>query len=247
MKYFGLILALGLLSGQAMAQADDVGLQFVEVTPTAVYTPMGFGENNVAQIGVEGEFPNGCYRLVSIEHKVKRNKIFVRGRAIKFTGPCLQVITPWFQLHDIALLKEGKYEIHKWKNSETALGQLPIKHSDSRAMVDEKDYAAVNSVQTEQLNNGQIIATISGYLTNTCMRIEPDKVQVLRTNDHVIEILPELTWVVPSTQGACAERVSAFKIEVALPELDRLPGKYMIYTRVRGNTGIAKLEHFWRE
>lgn len=216
---------------------DDVSI--VEVSARRVFTPMGFGENNVAQIGVAGEFPNGCYRLKDITWKHDGDNVSIQVWAYRYFGPCLQKITPWFILKDLELLEAKPHKIFNSLASDEPLAEIPISKSGARKLSDEKPYAPVDSfvVQYDDENNPFLM--ISGYFSNSCTNLKAMKDNVVKlTNPSVIEVLPEIET---AQNDDCHDGRFPFHKRMALPR--GLPaGEYMIYVRVAGNTGIAKRE-----
>lgn len=244
MKFNPLFLAslavLSLLSQNLVAQDDTEGeLRVIEVKPKQVYTPMGFGENNIAQIGIEGEFPNGCYRLKGIEWSHEEDRISFRAKALKYVGPCLQKITPWFILQDLDLLEAKTHKIFNPLVGSEPMANLPIKASLSKKHADEKSYAPVDGFILGYDENLDPTVTLTGYFDNSCTAFkDTDEPMIHKTNESVIEILPE---TVTLQEPNCQSGKFAFTKTLHLPA--EIPaGKYMIYVRIDGNTGIAKRE-----
>jgi hypothetical protein len=107
-------------------------VNIVEVSARRVFTPMGFGENNIAQIGIAGEFPNGCYRLKDITWKHDGDNVNIRVWAYRYVGPCPQRITPWFILKDpmvrltSAAVIEVLPEVETAQNDDCQDGRFPF-------------------------------------------------------------------------------------------------------------------------
>jgi hypothetical protein len=95
---------------------------------TKAYIPIGFDSKNVAQVVVEGEFTNTCYKVGSAHADVDAvgRVITINQDAYYYPGfLCLQVMVPFSQVVNIGVLGEGDYSIVDGATGQT-MGVLPV-------------------------------------------------------------------------------------------------------------------------
>lgn len=224
---------------EAFAQ-DESSPTLVNAPITQVYTPMRFDDNDNAQIIVEGEFPNTCFKVGPAKLKVNREeqKVQFQLMAIKYSGPCLQIQTPYIKVIDLGILPEGKYEIISVGKSSPA-AVLSVHHTDSK-MADDFLYAPVDAAFVRKAEGGERrVLTVAGTFPNSCMKFSDDVNSLLAhaTNKNIIEVLP----IVEMEKGACLQVNIPFTRSVTLEDNIK-PGKYLIHIRTLNGQSFNKVD-----
>lgn len=226
--------------GVVNAQDDESKPSLVNAPISRIYTPTGFDDNDNAQVIVEGEFENTCFKVGPVRLKVNREDQVVQFQlmAIQYKGTCLQVKTPFIKTIDLGILPEGKYKVVSvGKSSEPAV--LGIRHTESR-MADDFLYAPVDAALIRNTEQGERrILTISGTLPNTCMKFGTDQNTIIakQTTKDIIEVLP----VVDMYEGACLDVMVPFTKAVVLPD-DIPTGKYLIHIRTLNGQSYNRVD-----
>lgn len=241
MRALKLSLLIMVLGGISKLWADDDSTQpsLVNAPVTNVYTPSGFDDNDNAQVVVEGEFQNTCYKVGPVRLKVDREeqKIQFQLMALKYSGPCLEVRTPFIKVVDLGILPEGKYSVSSvGKASRPAA--LSIHHTESK-MADDFLYAPVDSGFVRKNDAGdRRILTLTGAFPNSCMKFSEEENTVLvKRVGNILEVLP----IVQMQKGNCLTVMVPFTKSVFLS--DEIPtGKYLVHIRTLNGQSYNKVD-----
>lgn len=213
-------LAVAALSQHAFADDPSYGT-LVLVHPTDVFAPVGFDDNDEAEVVVDGYLPDTCYRLAKTEVETvpSENRIIVRQWARRFPGVCLQVILPYTVEARIGQLPAGDFAIEA---GGVTVERLAIKPA-SNPGPDDHLYAPVDTARIETLPSGTWV-TLEGRFTNTCMTW--DEIQVINSG-KTIEVLP----IVAMRDGSdCTATETPFSRRVQLPQT-LTEGRHVVHVR----------------
>jgi hypothetical protein len=189
--------------------------QLVIVTPTKVFTPYGFDDNDNAQVVVQGNFPNTCYKVGPVETAInpRTHEVRLTSYAYFYDGCwCLDVLVHFTQVVNLGVLDKGQYkvEIQSKDGASHELATLPIAAARSPGP-DDHLYAPVREASLESpASDGSRILVLRGNFPNTCMKYQETKIFYRAPN--TIEVLP---LSVMSGQD-CRDVSSPFEIKVAL-------------------------------
>lgn len=217
----------------------------VDAPITAVYTPSGFDDNDVAQIIIEGEFPNTCYstgkvtlrtRLEDLEQGV----IQFHMEALKYNRKnCLQVKTPFLKVVDLGILPAGAYSILQLKDLRKR-ATLVIHKAENEELMDNHTYAPVDAMFVRDDALGfRRLAVLVGTFSNSCMKFE-DATPVYRSDPQaqIIEILPIVKML---KDEECVEKTIPFFHVVEIP--DNVPsGRYLFHIRTMNGNSLNKMD-----
>ncbi|MBI3555961.1 MAG: hypothetical protein HY074_06845 [Deltaproteobacteria bacterium] len=228
---------LGTTSGFALAAPHIEVFQpaMVDVVPDHVFVPLGFDDNDNAQIVLDGALTDTCYKMGPTKARVdhEAHKIFVRQHAFYYPGGwCAEVRIPYVQVVDLGILKAGQYEvlIEQADHAAKSLASLPIAFS-STASPDDYLYAPVSEAHLDRASTGLILG---GTFTNACMAFKRT-LRNVRTN-NVIEVLP----IVDMERGvSCAQVSNDFKIVVPLQDVPH--GRYLVHIRSLNGQSINRV------
>lgn len=196
--------------------------------PENAFAPMGFDDNDNAQIVLFGNLPDTCHKAGAVRVRVDRERktIFIRNEVLFYQGCwCADVLTPYIQTVNLGVLPAGVYSvaIEAPNGSLQRMARLPVSIA-MTASPDEHLYAPVEQVQ---FNGGHDYtspeAVISGTIRNSCMVLTDIKVNY-RLN-HVIEFLP----IVEMKGENCAPELRPFSAKVKISEAYR--GRTLLHVR----------------
>lgn len=226
-------------------QVEALQPAIVDVTPSRVYAPMGFDDNDNAQIVIDGLLPDTCYKLghtlIRIDHATA--KVHVRQQAFYYPGAwCADVRIPYVQTVNLGILKSGQYEILIEKDDEAPVSttSLPIAISTTQSP-DDFLYAPITDAHLEKSSTAfegvprkTPTVVLNGYFSSTCMSMRTVKMDVRPNN--VIEVRP----IVNMERGiACAQVASEFKVAVPLGQIQE--GRYLIHIRSLNGQSINRV------
>jgi hypothetical protein len=211
----------------------------VKVAPDHVYAPMGFDDNDNAQIVLDGELSDTCYKLGPTEFVVNpsNHTIVLKQQSYYYPGAwCDPVHIPYVQTVNLGILPAGKYQIlvEQPNGSFLSHAELPVALSTS-LNPDDFLYAPVSNTflkptLTESLSHELVL---SGIFSTSCMHFKDVKLHV-RSN-QVIEVMP----IVEMTKGACAQMTLPFEKTVSLENVPH--GRYLLHIRVLNGQSINRV------
>jgi hypothetical protein len=241
LKTIGILTGFFLFIGAA-AQANE-SPTIVEVKGHTTYTPMGFDDNDVAQIVVEGSFKNSCYRLKEVKtYRISEDQVGFRVFAYKYSGSCLQIITPFFETVDVGILGQGEYEVYNlFKGEGHYQGRLHVSEAATPGKRDEFEYAPVNSIRVMHRRGyeNQRAVMLFGNFPNTCLKFIDQKLPMRRTTNNVIEVLPVMKKL---QNDSCKQTPVPFAKVVYIPD-DIPEGKYLFHIRTMDGTSFNMIDY----
>src|SRR4051812_16291397 len=104
--------AFSLINSTGVANAATAP-QLVPIEIQSAYLPAGFDSNDKVQVVVDGWFPNSCYKVGPYKLTVdpSNHRVMVQQFAYKYSGICLEVMTPFYQVIDVGLLNSSVYNV----------------------------------------------------------------------------------------------------------------------------------------
>ncbi len=219
------------------ADASDFLFQpaLVDTVPNKVFAPRGFDNNDNAQLVLDGDLKNTCYKLGPAKIRIdqKEHKIYVRQQLFYYPGAwCADVGVPYVQPVDLGILKSGQYTVMIEHDSDApqAVASLPIASSSSLSP-DDFLYAPLSSAHIEKrahdfegrsdFSNDLVL---KGVFRNSCMRFK--KIMVTKSSNDVIEVLPIVEM---SKEAICAQTLEDFEVTTSLKNF--ASGRYLIHVR----------------
>lgn len=137
-RVLGAVVAGILVSGQAVAEEPRNG-ERVEVEASYVFVPVGFYDDDEAEVIIDGYLPSGCYRLappdIAVDSVEKTVKITPRARF--FDVPCIEALVPYNFEAKLGQLSEGTYTIEVPSAGGLLTGELVVRRSDSPRVLGE--------------------------------------------------------------------------------------------------------------
>jgi hypothetical protein len=236
---------LAVMTSISLSQARADAPKKIIVTPSTVFAPIGFDDNDNAQIVFGGYLPNTCYKtaapLFSVEQG--KNKIYITDRAYYQTlGDCLDMEVPYTQVVQIGALTPGKYEIffENTKGGFYSTGKSIIVKSATRADEDDQMYAPIEQAYIDLQDIDEPKLVLSGKFTNTCMKMK--KVEFERMREDILNVFPIATYV---HQQQCRSRLVPFHKTIALPR--NMYGNSLIHIRSMGGHSFNIVQNFGEE
>lgn len=214
-----------------------------DIPPTASvniqrsFVPVGFDDNDRAQVVVTGEFSSTCYKVAPATFEVRDGFIDIEQHAYVYGGICLYIMVPYSQVVDLGILPEGDYQLRD-KTSGKILGSLPIARAKS-ASADEFLYAPVEQAYV-RVEPGKNTVVLSGFFLDPCTKIKDVIVTYSKTND-VIMVQPIAVHDSKSPQG-CAPRRNPYTHLV--PISDGLRCTQLLHVRTLDGQSLNRLTSF---
>lgn len=213
------VLLLGLPLSMATASDGEI----VSIEPKNFFVPVGFDDNDQTVAVMDGYLPDTCYRLrpAIVEVDATNQKIVVEAQAVKYPGPCMDVIIPYSSVVQLGVLAVGNYKIVTKGGKE--LEKVEVKRATSPGP-DEFLYAPVENTQVET-SAGKAHAHLFGRYTNSCMEIQDIKVI---NSGKTIEVLP-IMGKKPNA-GVCVPMEVPYEKIIQLPTL-KANERYLLHIR----------------
>lgn len=227
---------LGLMVSVGSASADPLPKpELTAWAPRAIFTPMGFDDNDNAQVVVAGVLPNTCHKVAPSVVTVdsKKRKITIEDRAYVYsTSWCAMVTIPYTKTIELGLVKPGKYTVEAVvaPGKTKSMGTLPI-GSATTASPDEYLYAPVSDALLAEKNESVVELVLQGEYSSPCMRMK--EVRVVHNASNVLEILPIAEMMSAEACSAPNDgRAQIIPFEERVVIKDKLPrGPILIHVR----------------
>jgi len=223
------ILLMLVVSTSSFAKPDPT---LVDFPLDRSFVPIGFDDNDRAQVTVAGVFPDTCYRVAAVSAKLdeKQKKIFITQTAYHYTGICTRVFVPFASVVDLGIVGNGDYQLVDAASGK-ALGRLPVTRA-SHPGADDHMYALINDANVHNDGPSKKWLTLSGELPDRCSEFK--EVQV--------HYYPETIVVQPIVKRIgelCAPYKTRFVKEVQLDS--SLRGVQLLHVRSLSGQALNKL------
>lgn len=228
-------IVLSLLMPMMAAAVEEINF-----TPNQVFAPVGFDNNDNAQIVLDGVFPNTCYKVADADVKIdkKRFKIEVREKALYYKGSvCLYMLVPYFKTLNLGVLAEGQYQI-RVRQSDGRLvkaGRLEVARS-TIASADDYLYAPVEEMSLDR-TGGIPVLNLRGTFTNSCLRIKEVKVSVQTSPNNVVVVQPIAEEY--DDERPCVSTPVPFTTSVALKGIPA--GRTLVHVRILNGQALNRV------
>jgi len=197
--------------------------------------PIGFDNDDSAQIMVTGQFSNTCYQIGTFYTLVDRKKkvIELQLTAYEFKGCGLNVEVPFYQVIPLGLIRDpGDYQLVDL-TTKKKLGTLQIQSAEPVGVgTDEFAYAPLLDAFLLERRSGKKYLVLTGVFSDSCLAFQ--KVEV-NYYDDVVVVLPKIHR--PKERG-CIKGEFPFKREELLRT--DLPKKFLLHVRAWGGQAINK-------
>lgn len=175
------------------AFADQQGPVEIPAPVSKIYIPMGFDDNDNAEVVLKGEFPTSCYNIGRTGAEVDQQKmeITVWATSYMYLGGenCAQVTKSFIQPIKVGVLKKGDYKVIFKFNKEVQSAMNVVERTTESP--DNFLYAPVENAKINVDNNGKQSLVISGhypYMFVGCMVIR--EVRTERSPADVLVVQP---------------------------------------------------------
>lgn len=233
LRAFGFVgIFLNVTATTSIAFAQAPGPVLVPSNFETGFMPEGFDANDQVQFVAEGYFPDSCYKAArpEIEVSLTAERIHVRPKALRYSGPCLDMIVPFHQVIEVGLLPPGNYTISVG-DSAKIIGRIPVKEAVSAAP-DDFLYAPVSQVYYRK-SGGRHLVVMTGEFSNSCVNFKETRFTV-RKNVISVQPVTEL-----QEDGRCRNGRFPFERVAELPQLRS--GRYLLHVRSLNATALNSL------
>lgn len=153
--------------------------------PEHVFAPVGFDDNDNAQVILYGNFPDTCYQAGPAEATIYGDEIHIRNVATRWdSGVCDRAPVPWITTVNLGALNRGTYSIYveNPRGGFTPFVDLVVSASLTGRM-DDFRYAYVKSTFVSESTRFPTL-TINGAFNLTCMEIA--EVRTSESSDAIV-------------------------------------------------------------
>jgi len=209
-----------------------------------VYTPLGFDDNDDAEIVLRGKFPDTCFKVGPTTAVVNRDEktITVDAKAYQYSGEtCLKVEAPFLQSVKMGPLPVGEYTVQVLNRDVSALNLKVIASQTDNP--DDFLYAPVEAVSFNkglgtQKSSGTQKIVLEGHYPYTflgCMKLDEVRTQV--TPGRVLVVQPIAKMYTDNADCTDQATTKAFRVE---HEIDAPEGEYLAHVRVLAGQSLNR-------
>lgn len=244
------LITIATFSAAAQASSPKPELVAQEVPVTNIFAPaVGYDDNDLVQLVVEGNLPNGCYRQdrTSISTDLATHTINVVQFATRLSdGVCEKAdaeLSPELKrsVHfmndvNVGVLEVGEYHVAYNVVGGQVLRPLAVAKAPVTT-IDSLHYAHVHfAFVQDQVDSSQKTMRVefSGLLSSSCVELED--VVPAQLVDDVLILMPQITV----SDDICmpVERRFMKEIDVVVP---KTPGRYMLHVRSSNGEAVNRL------
>lgn len=235
--------ASGSFALSALAQPHATVMPILVKAPVErVFVPVGFDDNDNAEVVIHGHFSNSCFKVGPATAKVDEatQQISIVARAWRYADlQCTQMLVPFTQSIKLGTLKKGTYKVFV-----EGLETLPV---DALGVVaapgvqaDDYLYAPVEQVETIRNDDGTFALRLSGTfpkIDGKCMRLGEVKHSVVGTGVLIVQPITELLTTTNEMCDTSATRQFATVVPVGvLPK-----GFLLVHVRVLNGESLNRV------
>jgi hypothetical protein len=187
------------------------------VPVTNVFIPLGFDQNDSAEIVVAGHLPNLCFQNVSSKFEVhadtKEIEVSIYAEfKIPTSGVCLEIHVPFLETVYLGQMPAGKYSVVVNKNDHVStVGKVPLSITESTSTsIDDYNYAKITNV-TPIMDGTHKKIKIEGIHFSSCLRLK--EVKFYSNGLDTMAVLP----VLEQFSEDCRPTNTTFSQEVIVP------------------------------
>ncbi len=220
----------------------------IEVTSPVhkVFVPLGFDDNDNAEVILHGDFPNSCYKLgpATASVDVESRRVTIEAKSWFYGGTtCAQVVIPFIQPIKLGLVPAGQYEIVVTNRPETEKLPLTVTPSTTRS-ADDFLYAPVDQVDLAKDASGQYQVTLEGTYPYTfvgCMKII--EVRAFTTPGEVVVVQPISQMF--TDEADCVDQAASKHFKVMQPVNGVIDAaEYVAHVRALSGQSVNRLFDF---
>lgn len=205
-----------------------------------VYTPLGFDDNDDAEIVLRGKFPDTCFKVGPTTAVVNRDEktITVDAKAYQYSGEtCLKVEAPFLQSVKMGPLPVGEYTVQVLNRDVSALNLKVIASQTDNP--DDFLYAPVEAVSfNTQKGLGTQKIVLEGHYPYTfvgCMKLDEVRTQV--TPGRVLVVQPIAKMYIDNADCTDQATTKAFRVEYVIQAPE---GEYLAHVRVLAGQSLNR-------
>jgi hypothetical protein len=238
LSFYVVLAAMGIFSATVVAEGTSP--ERVQVRIERGWMPIGFDDNDQAEIIVAGELPNDCHTIGPTKVEHTNLGIEVTQYAYRYQTGCSGYAVPYSQRVDLGILKSANYTVLEGGTAKI-LTRTAIAVAKNTA-VDDFMYAPVTSATILREATGPVLY-LTGNLPSHSVRI---KEIVVNTYEDSIVVQPVVEPVPPMDPlwkklGSLTAH-PRFQIRKPLKELPK--GTFLLHVRAQNGKGISQLENF---
>ncbi len=238
--------AFSALAITGLASAAASGPVLVTAPVERAFVPLGFDDNDNAEVIVHGHFPSTCYKMgpATASVDLDTNKITVVVKAWHYAGVfCAQIMVPFLESVKLGPLPVGEYQVEVVDRPGTPTRPLSIVEASSRNP-DDFLYGPVDNVAFSTGPDGNHTLILQGtypHMLIGCMKIVEVREQVTPGNVIVVQPIARIF----EREEDCRDQSRSKKFEVTKLVTDaRERTEYLAHVRVLGGQSVNRLFDF---
>jgi hypothetical protein len=237
--------ALLIIAGTALtiSTASAEGPVQVQAPVEKVFAPLGFDDNDDAELVLHGHFPNTCYKVgpATATTDVAARTITIDAKAWRYPGAvCAMVMVPFIQSVKLGPIPAGDYQIKVLDRPGAETLPLNIVQARTRNP-DDYIYAPVDSISIEKDQAGQRKIVLEGNYPYTfigCMKIVEVRERVTPGRVIVVQPIAELF----ENDEDCVDQADSKKFRVEQPLTDASEAaEYLAHVRVLEGQSLNRM------
>lgn len=240
MRRMFMLASLPLMVWSSLALAGPVQ---VESPVNKVFVPLGFDDNDDAEVVLRGDFTNSCYKVgpATATVNAETRTVTIDAKSWYYQGAsCAQMLVPFIQPVKLGIVPTGEYKIVVNGQDRIDATALQVTRATSRS-ADDYLYAPVAQVEVKKDDAGRKQLSLSGeypYMFVGCMKIVEVRAKVTPGNVLVVQPIAETFMDDADCQGQ--EVSKAFKIT---QEADSLveDAEYLAHVRALSGQSVNRL------
>lgn len=242
MRVRNLILFVGVAgfgSIGAKVMAQETAPELVVSPVDKVYVPLGFDDNDDAEVILHGHFPSSCYKVgPSTAHVDAANhKIVIQPVAYHYRGTaCIDMRVSFIQSIKIGNVEPGDYKIEVQSRPDARVTPLKINKSGT-SDADDFLYASVDNalLETKGSDHELIVRGQHPYLFQGCVKLVELKYYMSPGDVMVVQPITRI-----ANDNEC-DGAGSNRFEYRVPVKNVASGEYLIHVRVLDGNSVNKL------
>ncbi len=186
-----------------------------------VFAPIGFSNEQNAEVIVTGYFPDTCYKKLNHELKIENKKIIITVNAVyDDSSVCSEMITPFTEAIPLGKLEAQNYKVTIISASPFNLKTKLIIQEASRDN-EELTYPYVTTIRPT-VDKRKIL--VEAYTVSSCFELEKIKIRSNWKNAYIV--YP----IMKQTSEFCPRKMTPITFVVKLP-IFHSQNKYFVYVK----------------
>jgi hypothetical protein len=208
---------------------------------TQLFVPLGYDNNDVIVVVVEGYLENTCQQVRSASVAQSQFEFEVTPLAETLDTRCEPLVTAYtveVVLNPKGPIDRGNYLVTAPGPNGVRLKEpLPVGEA-TEVGIDNARYAPVDSLEVGMVSGGKMRAVLEGRFQNTCLSLE---MGLTSSNGKTFELVPIVVPLKADRFGKpCADKEWRYRAHKDFDE-PTLPGRYLLHVRSQNGKSLNRV------